>query len=586
MRRVSGSAVALVLAVVLGACGSDGQSDSRPDVLPDVAEAPDIAVDAGAPAPDLVADVGDPAPDVPADVPPPAPLRIVPGFPSAASPGAAFAYDFAAEGGAPPYGDWRVTLGELPAGTTLDADTGQWAGAPEQEGVSHFVVTVADAAGGEASELFGLRVGDPAAEGPMRTRARDFQAVYEARHLWHGLSLNARTPDDPDGDLQLSTYGDCAFQSGQCTMAMAFRYAVEPTPEALDVVRQQVDGWRFFQRLTGVPGLIGRGFAHVDDPSQEGQWSLLYPEKDCHRGTGDFADWYWQADTSRDQVTGAVLGTAMAYDLVDDPHVRETAATFLTEIADHVWSNGLQIVDPDGEMTTHGNVDGMYLDGWPLPNGLNAVCALAWFKIAHHVSGEERFREIYEELVHERDYPELMSVNMWVYSGYQTRWFNTYMAFENFFHLMRLEEDPALRARYHEIFRDTLWLNLDDDTPNRRAIAEHNPVKTPWYLYTTGERDPNALFHALWQLVVFPEAPLRDRRVVNSEDPSIEKNPALPTEALYALPSYRLPPDMVIWHRGPYKLDGGADSGEERTGCDYLLPYWMGRYYGYIGSDW
>jgi hypothetical protein len=29
-----------------------------------------------------------------------------------------------------------------------------------------------------------------------------------------------------------------------------------------------------------------------------------------------------------------------------------------------------------------------------------------------------------------------------------------------------------------------------------------------------------------------------------------------------------------------------ADSGEERTGCDYLLPYWLGRYYGYIGEDW
>jgi hypothetical protein len=43
---------------------------------------------------------------------------------------------------------------------------------------------------------------------------------------------------------------------------------------------------------------------------------------------------------------------------------------------------------------------------------------------------------------------------------------------------------------------------------------------------------------------------------------------------------------MVIWHRNPFELDGGSDSGEERTGCDYLLPYWLGRYYGYISEDW
>ena len=72
----------------------------------------------------------------------------------------------------------------------------------------------------------------------------------------------------------------------------------------------------------------------------------------------------------------------------------------------------------------------------------------------------------------------------------------------------------------------------------------------------------------------------------NSDDPEIVVNPDEPTESLYPLPSNRLQPDMVIWHRSTFLLDGGVDSGEERTGCDYLLPYWMGRYYGWIDAAW
>ena len=160
------------------------------------------------------------------------------------------------------------------------------------------------------------------------------------------------------------------------------------------------------------------------------------------------------------------------------------------------------------------------------------------------------------------------------------------MAWENGYMLMRLEQDPALNTRIRDTFRDTLWLNTDDTTENRRGIKEANPTKTAWYLYSTGEHDPLSLYDALWQIAVFPDAPLRDRHVENSTNPDIEKNPRQSTESMYPLPAYLRKPDMVIWHRNPFELDGGADSGEERTGCDYLLPYWMGRYYGFVGEDW
>lgn len=517
----------------------------------------------------------------------PGSFRLLQEFPALAEAGAPYTHIFAGEGGRPPYAAWRLEKGELPPGTALDADTGELAGTTPEAGFWYFVLCAEDAAGAEDCWLYGIRAGEPGSPGPLAQRAEAYQQVFEQRHYTHGLSFNCRTPDDPDGDLRYSTLGDAAFQSGQCTQAMALRYAVTRTPEALAHIRDHLAGWRFFQRLTGVPGLIGRSYSHVDWSMEDGAYDDLDENPDKHRGQGEFADYLWKADTSRDQVSGAVNGIAMAFDLVDDDQARRDARDFLVELADHVWDNGLAIVDPDGEMTTHGDMDGESIEGLPVPNGMNAVCCLAWFKAAHHVSGEQRFDDHYRELLMERDYLGAMRDYMWVYMGYGTKWYNVYLVYQNWFHLMRLEQDPDLREDYKAVFRDTLWLNVKDETtPNHRAVAEANPVKIPWYLYSTGERDALRLHDALWQVVVFPESPLRDKRVSNSTNPDIQVNPDRSDEALFPLPSNLRKPDMVIWHRNPFELDGGEDSGEERTGCDYLLPYWLGRYYGYIGEDW
>jgi hypothetical protein len=575
----------LLPALLLFGCAPSPSPDPAADVPEDVraeglADVPaEVGEDA---APEIVPDG---AADAPADVAA-GPLRLIHQFPPVIEPGAAVEVVLAAEGGAPPYA-WALTLGELPPGIVLDPGTGVLSGdAPLDGGLAIVLITVTDDAGSEAAEVYGLRIGDPGVDGPLRQRAREYQEIYEARHLWHGMSLGAKAPDDPGGQLDLTTYGDCAFVSGNCTMAQAYRYAVEPGPGALAVVTEQAEGWRFFQELTGVPGLIGRCYAHETDPWEPWMWDNLYPVEDKYAGTGAFEGWLWQADTSRDQVTGAVLGVAALYDLVDDAHVRETAAAFLGDLADHVWDHDLKLVDPDGEMTTHGHVDGEWLEGFPFPNGLNASCVLMWLKAAWHATGEERFRDYCEELAVDRDYVSIMRENMWVYMGYQTKYYNTYMAFETMFHLTRLEEDPTLFEAYREIFRDTLWLNTDDKTVNRKGRLERNPTKTGWYLAATGYEDPEALYWATRQIAEFPAAPLRDTKVQNSADPAIEVNPDKPDEALHALPAAKLPPDMVIWHRSTFKLDGGQDTGEERTGCDYMLPYWLGRHGGWIAPTW
>jgi hypothetical protein len=471
---------------------------------------------------------------------------------------------------------------------TLDALTGSLSGTPtDEERLCYFIVEVQDAASQTAQETFGVRVGDPAQPGPMLRRARHYAEVYLARHNMDGLTVTADHPDDPDGDYWFSDLGDATFIHGNTSAGAAFRYAVEPSPETLEYAQLHARGLCMLSDVIGIPGLLGRSYAPKDAPYNPNEYTRLYPDDKNWEGAGIYKDYFWKGDVSIDQYSGALVGMSLLYDLVPDESVRGPMRKAIVDVAEYFWSHGLRIFDPSGEPTRYGDFRGDSLEGVPVPNGLSSAASLAWFKLAYHVTGDPKYREIYRILGEDRRYISHVQNFMWVYLGYKTTNYNVYMAFENMFTLTRLEDDPALHEVYSDAFAASLW----DWGPGtglrwRRAHEEANPTFSPWYLFATGRRDPEAIWNSIWQMDVFPDAPLRDHVVRNSEDRSIEKNPEQPTQALYPLPSNRRPPDMCIWHRSPYNLDGGEENGRERSGHDYMLPYWMGRYYGYIGPEW
>ena len=43
----------------------------------------------------------------------------------------------------------------------------------------------------------------------------------------------------------------------------------------------------------------------------------------------------------------------------------------------------------------------------------------------------------------------------------------------------------------------------------------------------------------------------------------------------------RVPTDF-LWQRNPFDLVGGGSGKIESAGIDYILPYWMARYYGVL----
>jgi hypothetical protein len=47
-------------------------------------------------------------------------------------------------------------------------------------------------------------------------------------------------------------------------------------------------------------------------------------------------------------------------------------------------------------------------------------------------------------------------------------------------------------------------------------------------------------------------------------------------------PSRTASPPIFLWQRDPFAFEGGGEGDIETAGIDYILPYWMGRYYGVI----
>ena len=70
-----------------------------------------------------------------------------------------------------------------------------------------------------------------------------------------------------------------------------------------------------------------------------------------------------------------------------------------------------------------------------------------------------------------------------------------------------------------------------------------------------------------------------------SRDPTVNLNGVVPVcggQACQPIPVVLRPPDEYSWEESPFQLAGGGSGVIETAGIDYILPYWMARYYGVV----
>jgi uncharacterized protein (TIGR03437 family) len=368
-------------------------------------------------------------------------------------------------------------------------------------------------------------------------------ANIQARHLPFGTILDpVFVPADSKQITGYTRCGDSALWTGHYLAAEAFRYQVTRDPQALNNVKNAIAGIKSLADVTGT-NVLARCLVPVNSPfasairSEEAQ-NGIYGGK-----SGD--TYFWVGNTSRDQYSGVMFGLAVAYDMVDDAGVQNSISQLVTRLIDFLSGHSWAVVMPDGSVST------VFLDR---PDQI-----LSFLQVGRHVNSDHfSFQYDVQRL--------LLSAATMVPIAFDTTSDSSYFKFNldyiNLYNLVRLESSDfqAIYGQAYGILRNhtaghqNAFFNLIDRGLNGADAS----------------RDGETL--AL--LGAWLERSRRDEKIdLHGVVPVCGDRACQPV----AVPIR--PPTDFLWQRDPFQLAGRGDGFIESAGIDYILPYWMTRYY-------
>jgi hypothetical protein len=378
-------------------------------------------------------------------------------------------------------------------------------------------------------------------------------ANIQALHVPYGTMIDpvfaSSDPASPDFSRLVSytRAGDAAIWTGHYLAAEAFRYGVTRSREALRNVRRTVEGISGLIEVTGT-GLLARFYMpttsqYVADITAG---ELRHTRRE---GTIDGQPYYWWGNTSRDQYSGVFFGLGVAYDLVDDEPTRRHVRRTVTRMLDFLLRNGWNVVMPDGQISTTfiGRADQQ----------------LSLLQVGRRVN-PGRFAAVYAThraaLAAEVPLP-IMGECFDTHNSY----FKFNLDHINLYNLIRLEEplSPALPL-YMQAF-----------TTLRGCTGSHQNAH--FNMIDRGVRGPDAARDAETDVLLdlWLQRPRRDYFVdVRSQYPECEDNRSCTPVRV----DQRANTDF-LWQRSPFQTYGGGQGLIETAAIDYILPYWMSRWY-------
>ncbi len=376
-------------------------------------------------------------------------------------------------------------------------------------------------------------------------------------------------------------------------MAMeSLRWAVTKDREAREHALKAYETLEFFETVTPIKGLFARTVIPATWTEMSDANHVMTPEEYAERRVRDprskrvderwrlSADgqWRWKGDTSSDEMVGHMFGYYFFYELAATEKERERVRTHVRNIVDYIIDGGYTIRDLDGEPTRWGvwAPESVKNDpDWRVEGVNKTFEVLSYLKVAHHMTGDEKYQREFERLITEHGYAEIARRPKSYGRSERTHIQDDLIAMSTP-GLLMYETDPALHANFME---GITWA------------------------YQTIEHDQNAFFNFIYGMVGGTDfhledsvAFLRDQpldlrhwTIDNSkrEDITFSRHPMLnPMQT-----SRMLPPSergVMRWDKNPWSVISGDFSDpqghRESSGVFWLLPYWMGRYYGFIDA--
>jgi len=241
---------------------------------------------------------------------------------------------------------------------------------------------------------------------------------------------------------------------------------------------------------------------------------------------------------------------------------------------DHILRNGYYLVDANGKPTTWGKWSPAYFEAAKGDSPLNSLELLSFLKSAVHITGNRKYEREYRKAALKMGYAQLST--RYLQLREEINYSDEELAMLAFYCLFRYETDAQRREQYFGPALNAWWQN---------EAREENPLWTFIYRSAYPKRaiDMDSAARTLFRM------PLDtiDWSVRNS----YRKDIALEETAdrfQHKQAKTKLPPDelpVMKWNGNPFVIDSDTGGRSEDDGAAFLLPYWMGRYHGFLPGE-
>ncbi|HOE67798.1 MAG TPA: hypothetical protein PLO62_14860 [Candidatus Hydrogenedentes bacterium] len=358
---------------------------------------------------------------------------------------------------------------------------------------------------------------------PLAEKARILDANIRDRHSIFGLypSMVQLPPKGQSIDITTATpFSDVAHAvvwTAYHLAGMSYRYAYlkkidAPADEIADAKARADELFEAVyrcQRVTGERGMQARGYFLGHGDVYEERFGSRKSDK-WHQGQADGKEFRWRGDPSHHNYSSAVGGLAQYYDLAAEGEQKDRCRQAIDALVSYWVDNDLRIYD---YQKTPSDTAGESILGFTDGKTLNTrvFMAIAGARVAHHATGDAKFKRVFDQLVQQYGVRGLKSFSA------EKDFDDAQHLFCHLENLFRIEDDPELLAAYRVVM-DALWANHKDDA--------HSLFTYSYYALTPEAPDrEKALKEALFSLQSWP-TDMTLRPTMNSIHP--ERKPPYP----------------------------------------------------------
>ncbi len=454
----------------------------------------------------------------------------------------------------------------------------------------------------------------------LAKKAAFYEAELDRYHrrtrLGYVSPARLSTPGDKSTATAYATDNDGHF-GGLYLGAASLGYAATKDPKLRKDAVGAFEALAFLSKVTeggkhpAPRGFIARAVRPTDGPDPNAKdnpahhrkrraadalWKLIYPRWPVDE-TGE---WYWKCDSSSDELDGHYFGYGIYYDQVCETDVEKARLReVVRRITDHILDHNYSLVDHDGKPTrwAHFSPEDMNRnEAWWVERGLNSLSILTYLAVAHHVTGDQKYRDAYMTLAVNHGYAMNGMTQPKEESGPGSfGQADDNMAFMNYYHLIRYESDPRLLSMYRQAIYRHWQVEKYERNPFfnfvyaacclRKVRKDHwgaldlSPPK-PWL-----EVSVDTLKRYPLDLVDWPIS--NAHRIDMLPLPDHAREPGRSAGKGFRVNGevFRIDEQHALyWGDDPWRLTHNGNGTRLREGVPFLLAYYMGLVHGFIAE--